>query len=406
MTTTLDLPSPAETVTPVGENTTSAQQATPLNGQDAIRNSKIAIVDDEPYMIAVVRKHLQDAGYQNVVSTTDSRKALHLFETEEPDLILLDIMMPEISGLDVLRLLRLETKFQHTPVLVLTAAANAQTKKQALELGTTDFLSKPVDPNELLPRICNTLTSKAYHDRLQDRAEELEVLVQKRTAELATAHEDIVHCLARAGEYRDDQTGRHVIRVGLYVGIIARRLGFDDRDVKLLELAAQLHDIGKIAIPDGILSKPGKLDPDEFSLIQRHCGFAKKIMHPLEDADWYKLRQHARNGANLLHVRRSPLLMMAARIAQTHHEWWDGSGYPLGLAGEDIPIEGRITAVADVYDALSTARPYKKAFPRQKCFEIMAAERGTHFEPRILDLFFNSADEIIQVQMDCMDTDS
>jgi putative two-component system response regulator len=405
MSTTLDLPKTPSSV--VSEVATAPQETVSPASTDKsnIENAKIAIIDDEPYMIAVVRKYLQTAGYKNFITTTNSSKALQMISSENPDLLLLDIMMPEISGLDILRVLQMDEKHQRMPVLILTAASKAETMQQALELGATDFLAKPVDANELLPRIRNTLITKAYQDRLASHAEQLEGLVRQRTAELEAAQEEIVHCLARAAEYRDDETGRHVMRVGRYAALIARNLDFDERQVKLLELAAQLHDIGKIAIPDEILGKPGKLTPDEFSFIQRHCATARKIMQPMPEAEWKTLQNHPRLGAELLKLRTSPLLQLASRIAQTHHEWWDGSGYPLGLAGEDILLEGRITAIADVYDALSTARPYKKAMPREKCFEIMAEERGTHFDPHLLDVFFSCADEIVRVQMECMDLD-
>jgi putative two-component system response regulator len=260
-----------------------------------------------------------------------------------------------------------------------------------------------VDPNDLIPRVRNALLTKAYQDRLANQTEYLEQQVRKRTAELAASRHEIVHCLARAAEFRDDITGHHVVRVGRFVGIIAKELGFGDQEVELLELAAQLHDVGKIGIPDSILKNPGKLDPEQFAVMRKHCGFAKSILRPLSDDEWVQAKAHVGIGATLLHVRSSPLLMLAAKIAQTHHEWWNGNGYPLGLAGEDIPIEGRMTAVADVYDALSTERPYKPPIPREKCFAMMEEERGTHFDPKVLDAFFANVDEIVRTQLQYMD---
>ena len=171
----------------------------------------------------------------------------------------------------------------------------------------------------------------------------------------------------------------------------------------MLEQAAQLHDVGKIGIPDSVLFKPGKLDPDQYELMKRHCGIGKQIIEPFDAAEWQILKKHTGRGESLLHVRTSPLMMLAARIAQTHHEKWDGSGYPLGLAGEDIPLEGRIVAVADVFDALSSERPYKRAFPREKCFEILEEGRGKHFDPKVLDAFFTQSDQIIETQLLLMD---
>ncbi|MEO2015634.1 MAG: HD domain-containing phosphohydrolase [Fuerstiella sp.] len=209
--------------------------------------------------------------------------------------------------------------------------------------------------------------------------------------------------LVRAAEHRDNDTGNHVIRVGRYTAIIAAAMGYPPQKLSMLEQAAQLHDVGKIGIPDSILFKPGKLDPDQYDLMKRHCAIGKQIIKPISEKDWEILKTHTRKGENLLHIRSSPLLILAARIAQTHHEKWDGSGYPLGLEGEDIPLEGRIVAVADVFDALSSARPYKKAFSRQKCFDILEDGRGKHFDANVLDAFFKQSQEIIDTQLQLMD---
>lgn len=369
----------------------------------ATRNAKVAIIDDETYNILIVKKHLQKAGYSNFVTTDDSTTALNLLRSERPDVLLLDILMPKVSGLDILHVMQHDDALKKVPVLIMTATSELEVKRICLDLGAVDFLPKPLDPIDLVPRVRNTLASKLAQDRLSRHANQLEVEVERRTRELAASREEIVHCLARAAEFRDDDTGHHVIRVGKYVSIIADELGFDARQVEVIELAAQLHDLGKIAIPDAILHKPGKLDDREREQMQRHCGLGRQVLEPLSPADLRTLQKHARLGADLLHVNSSPLLMLASKIAQTHHEWWNGSGYPLGLKGEDIPIEGRMTAVADVYDALSSARPYKPAFPREKCFRILKEDRGTHFDPQVVDAFFRRSDDIIDVQMKFMD---
>jgi putative two-component system response regulator len=362
------------------------------------RTARIAVIDDEPVNIQVVRKYLHDVGYQNFVTTSESTQAVGLILREKPDLVILDIVMPQVDGLDILRVLRSTERTRYLPVLILTAAAEGEVKRKALELGATDFLAKPVDPSDLIHRTRNALLSKAYHDQLTRRKRYLEQEVKKRTAELSASREEVVHCLARAAEYRDDITGHHVVRVGKYVGIIARELGFDETKVELLELAAQLHDLGKVAIPDSILQKPGKLDPDEYVQMQKHCAFAKRILQPIHEDESKLLQANARLGGSVFRVRKSPLLILAARIAQTHHERWDGTGYPLGLAGEDIPIEGRMTAVADVYDALCSRRPYKSAFAHEKCLAILEEGRGTHFDPRVLDALLARMQQIIEVQ--------
>lgn len=369
----------------------------------ATRHAKIAIIDDEKLNILAVRKHLQKAGYANFVTTDDSTKALDLLRTERPDVLLLDILMPQVSGLDILHVMQHDAALQSIPVLIMTATSEIEVKRICLDLGASDFLAKPLDPTDLAPRVRNTLASKMAQDRLTAHAAHLESEVRRRTAELTASREEIVHCLARAAELRDDDTGHHVLRVGKYVGVIASELGFDENQIEVIELAAQLHDMGKIAIPDAILHKPGKLDDREREQMKKHCAFAREMLQPLADDEKHVLKRHTSKGSEMLRVSSSPLLMLASKIAQTHHEWWDGSGYPLGLKGEDIPIEGRMTAVADVFDALSSERPYKKAFPREKCFEILQEDSGTHFDPRVLDAFFNRADEIVDIQLRFMD---
>jgi putative two-component system response regulator len=363
------------------------------------RPPRILLVDDEPINIKVVKKYLAAAGYADFSSTCSAAEVLPMMIRAEPDLVLLDIVMPGFSGLDLLDAIRADAQLAHIPIVMLTALEDRETKCRALSLGATDFLAKPVDPSELVSRIRNVLLVKAHHDHLRHYAADLERMVKRRTAQLEASHQNVVHCLARAAEFRDDDTGRHVLRVGRYAGAIARRLGWDQAASEMLEQAAQLHDVGKLGIPDAILMKPGKLTPQEFEVMQKHCGYGKQVFESLSGPEWSTLRKHAELGDRILAGCDSPVLDMAARIALTHHERWDGSGYPIGLAGEDIPIEGRIVAVADVFDALSTRRSYKPAFPLEKCLAILEEGRGAHFDPRVLDAFFASRDEVVRIQI-------
>jgi putative two-component system response regulator len=356
------------------------------------------IVDDEPINVTVVRKFLQRSGYQNFDEITDATQALGHIYANTPDVLLLDLMMPQVSGLEILEAVRADPKLARLPVLILTASCDPATKVEALNLGATDFLSKPVDPTELIPRVRNALLVKGREDALEE-------LVAKRTAELERSRREVIHCLARAAEFRDNETGRHVIRVGKYAGILAREMGFSERDAQQIEVAATLHDIGKIGIPDAILLKPGKLDPEEFELMQKHSAYGRKIVHAMDALEFASFAGHAELGSTLLGDCTSPVLQMASRISLTHHERWDGSGYPLGLAGTDIPLEGRITAVADVFDALSSRRPYKAAFPMAKCVEILEEGRGQHFDPEVLDAFHTQRDEIVRVQIEYADNE-
>ena len=349
--------------------------------------AKVMIVDDEPINIKVARKYLQNAGYANFVCVSDSTTALEVMRRERPDVILTDVMMPGVTGLDLLRVIRADEALRHLPVLVLTASTDSATKLLALQLGATDFLAKPVDPAELAPRVRNALVVKAHHDHLERYSAQLEREVRLRTAELEASRQHVIHCLARAAERRDDCTGNHVVRVGRYAAVVAHGMGLAEAQVEMLELAALLHDVGKIGIPDAILLKPAKLTAEEFAVMRQHCTIGENIIAPA-------LGDGPAPGA----VPQSPLLSMAARIAASHHERWDGTGYPRGLAGEAIAIEGRITAVADVFDALSSKRPYKEAMPLAECLGTIRAGRGSHFDPRAVDALFAGLEQILAIQ--------
>jgi putative two-component system response regulator len=377
----------------------------PNDQQQSLRTSKILIVDDEPINVKLARKYLALEGYQNFILTTDSREVMTLVNQQQPDLLLLDVMMPHVSGLDILASIRSSDRWRHLPVIILTAASDQNTKRRAIELGVSDFLGKPVDATELVPRIRNVLLVKKHYDHLEKYSQELEAEVLRRTAELARSRQEVIHCLARAAEFRDDDTGRHVLRVGRFARLIGEELGWKGEQLEMLEQAAQLHDIGKIGIPDSILLKPGKLAPEEMEIMQKHSAFGKKITQSLPNHEANILRGHAELGSRLLQSTESPILSLAATIAISHHEKWDGTGYPLGLAGEDIPAAGRITAVADVFDALSSKRPYKPPFPLEKCFQLLEEGRGRHFDPAVLDAFFKRRKDIIETQIRFADVD-
>jgi putative two-component system response regulator len=360
-----------------------------------IASAKIAIIDDEPINIKVARKYLQGVGYREFITTTESVTAMQLISREKPDVVLLDVMMPQVDGIQILQAIRADPALAHIPVLILTASTDSDTKRRALESGATDFLAKPVDPSDLIPRIRNALIVKAHHDHLSRYSEQLERQVRLRTVELEASRLQVIHCLARAAEYRDDTTGRHVIRVGRYTTLLARELGFADTDAEMLGLAAQLHDVGKIGLPDAILLKPGPLLPEEFTIVKRHCEIGHGIVQPLQDEDWHALKTCADSG--LASAGENTILLTAARIALTHHEKWDGSGYPRGLSREAIPVEGRITAVADVFDALTSARSYKPAMPPELAVQTMEKGRSAHFDPNILDAMLRRLDDFLKV---------
>jgi putative two-component system response regulator len=401
------LPVAKECQTPVHVSNAAVETAlslleSPLSVEN-YKSGKVMIVDDEAFNIKVVQMHLSLSGYSNFVTSTDSRPVMDMIAHEMPDVILLDIMMPEVSGLDILRMVSADDELRHIPIIVLTAADNEEIKIEALELGAADFLNKPVNLPELVVRVRNALFVKAHHDHLKNYARELASQVRQRTAELAMSRLELIHCLARTAEFRDNETGRHVARVGRYAEIIAKQLGLDEKTVELIAHAAPLHDMGKVGVPDNILLKPGKLTPEEYEIMQQHSIHGKQAFEPMSNAEWQMFKSHTFLGEMIMDVESSPLITMASKIALTHHEKWDGTGYPLGLAGEDIPLAGRITAVADVFDALSSRRPYKPALSLARCFEIMEEGRGTHFDPRVLDAFLACRDAVVEVRIDLAD---
>lgn len=365
--------------------------------------SRVMIVDDEEVNIRVVRKMLQRLGYQNLFSMTDSARVLEQLRHHQPDVLLLDVMMPEVSGFEILQTMQADATLRSIPVLVLTAMSDRKTRLTALEFGANDFLEKPIDQAELAPRVRNALMIRACQNQLRSYADDLRTAVRQRTRQLSRSRLEVVHCLARAAEFRDDDTGRHVIRVGHYAKLIAHHAGLPRSFVDMIGFAAQLHDVGKIGIPDSILQKPGPLTDEEFDFMRRHCDMGNRVLSASHICDRILLgagdfESDATQAAD--EFWESPVSGMAATIAMTHHEKWDGSGYPNGISGEEIPIEGRITAIADVFDALSSKRPYKEAFPIDRCFEILREGRAQHFDPQLLDVFLSRQSDIERIQFE------
>lgn len=358
-----------------------------------LKNSRILIVDDQPVNVDLLRKLLTKFGYANLESTSDPREVRRLYDTYRPDLILLDLTMPHMDGFQVLEALDAAGAGQrrdYLPVLVLTADITSQAKEKALSLGAKDFLTKPFDHTEVLLRIKNLLETRHLHVALRQHNETLEEKVKDRTREiwdalrrlegaqknLRLSHEETIGRLSIAAEFRDDETAKHIHRMSLYCSLLARAIGWDHEQAELLRVASQMHDVGKIGIPDAILLKRGPLTPGERSTME----------------------EHAQIGYSILSGSKSELLELAATIALTHHERIDGAGYPRRIDGDAIPIEGRIASICDVYDALSSDRVYRKAFPFIKAIEMMRDGRGTQFDPELLDVFFDSMDGVLAIK--------
>lgn len=348
--------------------------------QHALDGARILIVDDEFVNVRLLERILENAGYTNLCSTTDSRCVPEMCQAQPPDLILLDLMMPHLDGFAVMEVLKaLCSTESRAPILVLTADIRPQVKSRALSGGARDFVTKPFDHAEVLLRVRNLLEVHFLQRELHEQNLLLEERVQARTHDLHESNRElrrskqaleesqaeVLQRLAQAAEFRDDDTGQHTARVGEMAERLARVLGLDEERVALIHRAAPLHDVGKIGISDTILLKPAKLSPEEFSTMKTHAAL----------------------GAALLQDGRSPLVQTAEVIARSHHERWDGSGYPNGLKGEEIPIEGRIVALCDVFDALTNERPYKKAWPIEDALAEIAGQSGRQFDPRAVQAF-------------------
>lgn len=327
----------------------------------------ILLVDDEPMNLHLLKSILSN-DYAPVFAK-NGPEALNQAFHHQPDLILLDVMMPGMDGYSVCQQLKADARTEKIPVIFVSAMSDVQDETRGFEAGAVDYISKPISPPIVQARV-------KTHLALRDQNRALEKKVRERTAELRQTRLDIIHRLGRAAEFRDNETGFHVIRMSHCSQLLAEKAGLDDETAHVILQASPMHDVGKIGIPDRILLKPGPLDPDEWALMKRHPEF----------------------GAQIIGHYDSSLLRMAATIAMTHHEKWDGSGYPHGLAGNDIPIHGRIVAIADVFDALTSERPYKKAWPVEDAFDFIRDQANRHFDPDLVQPFLSARKEILEIR--------
>lgn len=336
----------------------------------------IVIVDDAPIMIALLRKLVGQMEGCEPVPFTDPGEGLAWCEAHDPDLVIVDYLMPGIDGIEFARRFREMPGKRDTPLLMVTAEGDREIRHRALSLGINDFLNKPFDQLELQARARNMLALRQSQKKLANRALLLVDEVAKATVEITAREHETLLCLGRAAEHRDPETHEHIIRMSNYSRLIAQQLGLSHDACELMLRASPLHDIGKIGTPDHILLKPGRLTVEEFEI----------------------MKQHTVIGQRILSTSSSPILKAGAEIAIAHHEKWDGSGYPFGLKGKAIPLAGRIVAVADVFDALTSERPYKKAWDLDRATSLIRESSGGHFDPMCVEAFFDAWDEVLKIR--------
>ena len=356
--------------------------------------SKILFVDDEKNFLdglrLMLRPHRKEWAMTFVTSVDEAMAHL---KKEAVDAVISDVEMPGKNGFDLLEGLRKSKKFSNLPVIILTGSADSDYKSRALDHGATDLLNKPVSIHDLIARIRNVLRLKSYQDRLRNQNIILDKKIRERTIELEVAHRSLLLRLAKAGEFRDEETGDHVLRVALCCKLLAQTADLPENEVESILITSPLHDVGKIGIPDAVLLKPGRLDPEERKIVETHSEIGAAIL--LENPKFLPvffgiLAPLIESSPSLV---EDPLREKAAEIALSHHEKWDGSGYPKGLREDAIPIAGRIAAITDVYDALRAKRPYKEPFSVEKSRGIIQEGAGKHFDPMLVEVFLEIHDE-------------
>jgi putative two-component system response regulator len=337
---------------------------------------QVAIVDDAEINLVLFQALIKRMGDCESITFSDALQGLEWARQHDFDLLICDYMMPGLDGIEFIAKLREMPDKQNLPILMITANDQKQIRYRALDAGATDFLTKPVDKVEFMARANNMLQLGANRKALADRAAWLAEEVKKATAEIVRRERETVIRLSKAAEYRDPETGAHILRMAHYSELIARALQLPKAEQELLLEAAPMHDIGKVGIADHILLKPGRLTPEEFEVMKQHAAFGYEILKGSE----------------------SRVLQAGAEIARDHHEKYDGTGYPNGLVGDAIPIFSRIVAVADVFDALTSERPYKKAWSLERASEHIKASSGTHFDPQCVDAFFGNWDAVLEIR--------
>ena len=347
-----------------------------------MKRSKILVADDDERNCRVIEAMLVPLQIE-VILAKDGQEAIAKAKSDYPDVIMLDVMMPKLDGFEVAKRLKQQPRTSVIPIVMVTALKDVEDRVRALEAGADDFLSKPVQQIELKARVQSLLKVKAYNDQMAMHRQELQVRIAKRNTQLKSAQEkvrqaslDTIYRLARAAEYRDEDTGSHLTRISEYAAVVAQNMSLGTRFIEAVRNAAPMHDVGKIGIPDKILLKPG----------------------PLEEDEWKIMKQHTTIGADILKGSKAYFVRQGATIALTHHERWDGTGYPRGLKGKKIPLLGRIIAIADVFDALTTKRPYKEPYTTKEALDIILEGKGKSFDPDVFQAFLAGWDSLLKIK--------
>ncbi|MBA3026339.1 MAG: response regulator [Sulfurimonas sp.] len=342
----------------------------------------VLLCDDELMNRKVASKILNTEGFE-VVEAHNGQEAIKILQNTKIDMILMDLMMPVMDGYEATSIIKSNNETSAIPLIVISALSDKEAIIKALELGADDYLTKPFDLTDFRLRVKNAIKMGSFQNMLKDKKALLEFEVNEKTKKLQDAlievqnnEKDIINILSKTAEFRDNETSAHTVRVGDMAALMASKYGWDEESVELMRLAAPMHDMGKVGIADNILLKPGKLDEEEFSI----------------------MKKHALIGHSILSQKETPLLKLAAEIAYTHHEKYDGSGYPRGLNADNIPLSGAIVALVDVFDALLSVRPYKKPFSLEQTLEIIKSGSNSHFNPELVALFLENLDEVIKIR--------
>ena len=342
---------------------------------------KILVAEDQNQNVLILQKILSTEKYELTVAD-NGFEAINALEKFVPDLILLDVMMPEMDGFTTIQNIKSNPLYNKIPIIFLTSQREADSISKGFDYGAVDYVFKPFNAKELLSRISTHIEISELRNNLEQQVENRSIEIIKMHKNLLATHQELIFRLGQAAEFRDNETGLHIQRIGHYANVIAIDMGMSENKAQQIKTASIMHDVGKIGIPDEILLKPGKLTLEEFDQIKKHTTIGYELLSGIE----------------------SDLIKEAANIAISHHEKWDGSGYPKGLAGETIPLSGRIVAIVDVFDALTSERPYKEAWSNERAVDLIREQKGKHFDPKIVDLFLANLNKILEIKKKHIDT--